>query len=147
MVIIGQISEHVFDALFGVDGAVEPSVEVGDTVAYTTKWLVGTGQQIGPCVEARGLVVAERAPWVRVQWDGEDEPSLVAPENLKRLGDPEPADVDKHTPYDPAFDLGIHSFYNAWMTVCWPTPGFRLGQKVKKSVFAAAEIERQKEVK
>ena len=66
------------------------TVQIGDRVAYSAKWLQSTGQVAGDIGHARGVVVALESPtpdWTlaTIQWNG-DFPARVNVANLARVG-------------------------------------------------------------
>ena len=66
------------------------TVQIGDKVAYSAKWLQSTGQVAGAIGHARGVVVALESPmpdWTlaTIQWDG-DYPDTVNVANLAKVG-------------------------------------------------------------
>ena len=67
------------------------TVEIGDKVAYSAKWLRDTGQVAGDIGHARGVVVALESPtpdWTlaTIQWDKGDFPDRVNVANLAIVG-------------------------------------------------------------
>ena len=66
------------------------TVQIGDRVAYSAKWLRDTGQVAGDIGHARGVVVALESPtpdWTlaTIQWNG-DFPDTVNVANLAKVG-------------------------------------------------------------
>jgi len=66
------------------------TVQIGDRVAYSAKWLRNTGQVAGDIGHARGVVVALESPtpdWTlaTIEWNG-DFPEKVNVINLAIVG-------------------------------------------------------------
>ena len=67
------------------------TVEIGDKVAYSAKWLRNTGQVAGDIGHARGVVVALESPtpdWTlaTIQWGNGEFPEKVNVANLALVG-------------------------------------------------------------
>ena len=67
------------------------TVQIGDKVAYSAKWLRDTGQVAGDIGHARGVVVALESPtpdWTlaTIQWNKGEFPDRVNVANLAIVG-------------------------------------------------------------
>ncbi|QOV92106.1 hypothetical protein [Humisphaera borealis] len=66
-------------------------IEIGDTVAYSRRFLQSTGQYTGEAPHARGKVTGLSAVaglvLVEIDWSGADLPARVNAKNLSRVKD------------------------------------------------------------
>lgn len=63
-------------------------LQVGDTVAYTAKWMRSVGLAGDRATrKERGVIVSlsSDGPWIKVKWKGDREEGLVHPKNVRKV--------------------------------------------------------------